>query len=212
MTASAWPPAEGLTTVNVPRQDAILITTASIRINAPAALVLETLRHVKAYGEWNSWCPNVTIHSQPQEVKSEQAEQLNLGTSFTLHVIMDASKPSKTTPTQLKITDLSTPDAPSSYVPKDLLEEEAAFTADLSKVYRIAWKCEGGFVARGLKTERFHEIIVLGANECEVRTWEMQGGVLAHTVKWLYRKTLDQKFVLWCEDLKKRCEAQASKS
>ena len=58
----------------------------------------------------------------------------------------------------------------------------------------------------GLKTERFHEIIVLGDEECEVRTWECMGGVLAKTVKWMYGKTLEGKFADWVRDLKQYSE------
>ena len=65
-------------------------------------------------------------------------------------------------------------------------------------------------MARGLRTERFHEIILRGEQECEVRTWEVMGGVLARTVKWLYQDTLDKKFKLWCEDLKKVSEQKAN--
>ena len=116
---------------------------------------------------------------------------------------MDASKPSKTTPTQLRVTDVSTPEAQSTYISTDVLEHDGSFAADLGKVHRIAWTVEGGFVARGLKTERFHEIIDLGEGKgCEVRTWECQGGVLARAVKYYYKNVLPAKFVEWCADCK----------
>ena len=206
LEAEPWPPTSGLTTVNVPRKDAILTSYASIRIHAPAALVLNTLRNVTDY-TWNQWVPRVSIQMQPS-VDSDDG-RLNVGTIFTLHVIMNEKKPNSETPTQLKVTDISTPEHPSAYVAADVLESEDTYTSDLSKVYRISWKCEGGFVSKGLKTERFHEIIVLGETECEVRTWENQGGVLAHSVKWLYKQTLMDKFKLWCDDLKKICEKKA---
>lgn len=129
-----------------------------------------------------------------------------------LHPLMDLAKPTKDTPTQLRITDLSTPEAPdNSYVGDELLSDPS-FTSNTSKVYRIAWKGEGSFMNRGLQSERFHEIIVLGDNECEVRTWEVMGGTLAYAVKWTYKKNLESKFVLWCDDLKKVCEEKAKAS
>ena len=65
-------------------------------------------------------------------------------------------------------------------------------------------------MARGLRTERFSEIIDLGDGKgCEYRTWECQGGVLAKTVKWLFQDTLRQKFREWCEDLKREAETRA---
>lgn len=117
---------------------------------------------------------------------------------------MEASKPQKATDTLLRVSDISTPSKQSDYVPVSLLED-ATFTADLSSVYRVAWTTEGGFVARGLRSERFHEVIVLG-EECEVRSWECLGGVLARTVKWFYGDTLTEKFGVWMRDLKAVCE------
>lgn len=121
---------------------------------------------------------------------------------------MDASKPDKLTDTPLYVTDLSTPESPSDYVPESLLKGKDAgtFMADLGRVYRVAWTTEGGFLARGLKSERFHEVVVLGENECEVRTWECLGGVLARAVKWFYGETLMEKFGVWVGDLKGTCE------
>ncbi|KAK3711664.1 hypothetical protein LTR37_009440 [Vermiconidia calcicola] len=206
--SSPWPPAAGLTTQNVKFAEAILTTSASTRIAAPASLVFDAVLDVASYGKWNTFCPRVTVQSQPSDAGAEEGK-LQIGTVFTFQVVMDEKKPTSETPTQLMCTDISTPAAPSSYIPPDVLKNEDSYAEDLSKVYRVGWRCEGGFVSRGLKTERFHEIIVLGENECEVRTWENQGGILAHTVKWLYRKTLDAKFKLWCADLKKYCEDKA---
>lgn len=214
MSTTKWPPSKGLTTVNVPYKDATLTSYASTHIHAPAAFVLETLRNVSDYS-WNHWAPRVSIQTQPSTTtgaadnNDNDNGKLHIGTIFTLYVIMDEKKPTSETATQLIVTDISTPSSPSSYIPASVLEKEDSYTADLSKVYRIGWKCEGGFVSRGLRTERFHEIIVLGEDECEVRTWENQGGVLAHTVKWLYKQTLQEKFKLWCEDLKRVCEETA---
>lgn len=129
-----------------------------------------------------------------------------------LHPIMDASNPEKATPTQLRITDISTPESPSSYISQEILDEDPGYTSDLSKVYRISWKGEGGFVSMGLHTERFHEIIVVDDENCEVRTWEVMGGILARTVKWMFKKTLEEKFELWCKDLKKVSEERAKET
>jgi hypothetical protein len=218
MATTAWPPSNGLTTVNVPRGDTILSVYASSRIKAPAARVLEALRNIGDYEDWNQFCPRASTQVQPlvdgQPPLNGDGEvdfgTLYLGTIFTFDVIMNAKKPKNSTPTQLKVTDISTPEQPSNYVSQQVLETDGSHFADLSKLYRIAWKPEGGFVARGLRGERFHEIIVLGEDECEVRTWENQGGVLAHTVKWLYKQTLMEKFQLWVDDLKKYCEQRES--
>ncbi|KAK4894726.1 hypothetical protein LTR27_007114 [Elasticomyces elasticus] len=198
-SSTTWPPQAGLSTVNVPRKDGILPVYASIRINAPASDVFAALLNVSDYGKWNTFCPEVKIQGQ-------DAQKLQPDTPFTFYVVMNSSKPDSKTETGLRVSDMSTPSSPSSYVPQSSLETDGSWTADLQKVYRVAWKSEGGFVAKGLRSERFHEVIVLGENECEVRTWEVMGGVLAHTVKWMYKQTLMDKFELWCKDLKKYCE------
>lgn len=214
---SKWPPSAGLSTVNVPRKDAILPVFASIRIQAPAHRVFDALLRVSDYEKWNTFCPRVTIQTQPDteskqgegEPQSPLAAMLRLGTSFTFYVVMNAAKPDSTTETGLRVSDFSTPDHPSAYIPQATLDSDGAYTADLRRVYRVAWKTEGGFVARGLRSERFHEVIAVGEDECEVRTWKVMGGVLAHTVKWMYKQTLMEKFRLWCSDLKKYCELKS---
>ena len=122
---------------------------------------------------------------------------------------MNPSRPDKVNPTQLRVTDISTPEERSTYIPTDVLTNDGTYTSDLGNVYRIAWKGEGGFVAKGLRSERFSEVIVRGENECEVRTWELMGGVLAKTVKWFYKDTLNQRFEDWATDLKRFCEEKA---
>ena len=121
---------------------------------------------------------------------------------------MDSSKPSKVTDTRLRVTDISNPTEPSNYIDRgNISDEEKTYTLDLTKVYRISWTTEGGFVARGLKSERFNEIIDLGeGNGCEVRTWENQGGVLARAVKYYYKDVLMGKFQGWCTELKAEAE------
>jgi hypothetical protein len=175
-------------------------------------VVWEVLCDTSRYPEWNSFVPRVTILSQPDGVSKDDAT-LHKETRFVFHVVMGEKVPGhgtgkggQTVDTHLRITDLSTPDLPSSYISQQTLDSDPGYFSDLSKVYRISWATEGGFVAKGLKTERFHEIIVLAENECEVRTWECQGGVLARVVKWMYKAVLVRKFQDWCDDLKERSE------
>ena len=201
---SHWPPSIGPTTKIVPRESVILPLYASIKINAPATVVWHILTDTAGYSEWCSFCPKVTIHSQPSTEPNDSS--LHVGTSLTFHVVMDSKKPTSYTDTQLRVTDISTPASPSTYIPQETLDSDPALHADLNTIYRISWTTEGGFVSRGLKSERYHEIIILGEDECEVRTWECQGGSLARAVKWMYKDTLQKKFAEWCEDLKKAAE------
>ena len=123
---------------------------------------------------------------------------------------MDAKKPKSFTDTRLRVTDLSTPENPSRYVSAEVLEHDSSFEKNMRRVYRVAWTTEGGFSARGLRSERFHEVIDLGEEGCEVRTWECQGGMLARLVKSLYKDTLQAKFEIWCQELKAEAERQVA--
>ena len=207
LSPSAWPPSDGLTTPIVPRSSVILAVHGSTHIAAPASLVWQILLDVSKYPQWNTFCPRATVHSQPQAVATTEKHVLQKDTSVTFHVVMDSSKPLKITDTQLRVTDVSTPERPSDYVFRENQSaEDTSFTRDLTKVYRISWTTEGGFVARGLRSERFHEIIELGEHSCEVRTWECQGGILARAVKFYYKDVLMTKFQQWCDELKVEAE------
>lgn len=207
--AKSWPPPEGLTSKIVPRKDAVLQLSYSTNVHAPAPLVLDTILHVAQYPKWNTWVPSARIVTQP--LSSEPAfdpndfSHMRIGSIMQFDVVMDANKPNKITQTPLKVVDISTPSAPTSYLSPELLDDPT-FTADISKVYRVSWTGDGGLYSYGMKLERFHEIIVVGENDCEVRTWEIMSGILSRVVKLMYEDTLKEKVRQWCEDLKKRCE------
>ncbi|KAI5367779.1 Putative START-like domain superfamily protein [Septoria linicola] len=207
MSSSTWPPASGLTTIVVPRKDAVLHIASSTTIAAPASFVLETVLHIENYKSWNQFVPSARILKQDLVEGRDASDfsHMHKGSIMNFDVVMDSKKPDKTTETNLLVTDISTPDTPSDYLSHELLQDPS-FTADLSKVYRVSWTTHGGFVARGLRSERFHEIIVKSDHECEVRTWEVMGGLLAYTVKWMFQSTLQTKFELWNSDLKQWCE------
>ena len=148
---------------------------------------------------------------------------------------MDPSKPTSYTPTQLRITDISTPEHPSTRIPQDVLDTDGSFSADVHRTYRICWTTEGWLVTKGLRSERFSEVIVCDGPEsntsgnndgsqegqdkatkdrqaeeegeyCVYRSWECQGGVLARIVKWKFRDVLLERFKVNAEDLKKEAE------
>jgi hypothetical protein len=218
-TATSWPPATGPTTKIVPRSSAILTLSHKELVHAPASLVFSAILNVGEYKEWNNWVPDVRIDSQPAATSScpspspeEDGRMLRIGTHMTFSVIMNASKPQSINTTNLKVLDISTPEAPSSYLSPQMLDDPT-FTADLSKIYRVSWTSAGGFMARFLQLERFHEVIVMdrdfdGKERCEVRTWEAMEGLLARITRWVYGETLKEKVGLWVKDLKKWCEEQ----
>lgn len=207
----AWPPAIGLTTKIVPRKEAILQLSHATTVQAPASLVLDTVLRVENYAQWNTWVPSAKVLTQP--LSSDPNDDPNdfslmrIGSTMAFDVVMDPKKPQSINYTPLKVVDICTPSAPTSYLTPQLLEDPT-FTADLSKVYRVSWTGHGGMYSYGpvMKLERFHEIIVLGDDECEVRTWELMNGVLTRVVKFMYEATLKEKLGIWCADLKKQSE------
>lgn len=210
ISLSTWPPPNGLTTVIVPRSSAVLPVFSSARIAAPASFVFSIVLDTSWYPTWNTFAPRVTIRSQPASVPEKKQNILQKDTCFTFHVVMDAKKPDSVSDTKLRVTDYSTPDEQSDYVSKDLLEDDGSFERDQGRVYRVAWTLEGDYVTKGLRSERFHEIIDLGDHECEVRTWECQGGLLAKVVKSMYKDVLEAKFQQWCQELKTEAERRVA--
>jgi hypothetical protein len=204
-----WPPATGITTKIVPREKAIVELSYSTIVHAPAPLVFDTILRVADYSSWNTWVPVVRITSQPPSGSGDNdtndASRMRVGCAMEFDVIMDAAKPNNIQRSCLKVVDISTPDAPSSYLSPDLLADPT-FTSDLSKVYRVAWASNGGMMGLAPTVERFHEVIVMSEDECEVRTWEAMSGMTARLVKRMLDSTLKEKVGLWCEDLKRYCE------
>jgi hypothetical protein len=75
-TATACPPAPSeccYTTPLVPASSATLTVAARHRCSAPAALVFRTLRNTETWWDWNSFCPRVTIRSQPDDDDEREA-------------------------------------------------------------------------------------------------------------------------------------------
>jgi hypothetical protein len=196
---ATWPPPNGVTSKIVPRDSAVFQISYSTVVRAPAPLVFNTILHAANYQAWNTWVPRAEILDQNAQ------DRMSIGCAMQFTVVMNADKPNDVTLTPLKVVDICTPSSPTSYLTPELLEDPA-FTADLSKVYRVSWTGNGGMYAFGMKLERFHEVIVTGDNECEVRTWEIMSGILSRVVKLMYEDTLKGKVGLWCEDLKKYCE------
>lgn len=201
---STWPPKEGLTTPSISRKDAIITTSASIRVSAPASKAFEAIILVSEYPKWNlSFCPEAKIISQPNEHSADQ-ERLYKGTKTRFMFNIGDGKPA--TGAECTVMDISTPDAQSDYIPKEELEKDAGYHSDLGTVYRLCWVQSG----TGLSSERFHEIVVVSENECEVRTWACYKGMVARTIKWSGNsRKLEEKMEAYLQDVKKYAEEKA---
>lgn len=197
---STWPPGtpSGVSTPTVPRSSQVFAIHASTTINAPAAFIFKILLNTTTYPEWCTFIPKVDIDSQA----NDEEALLKVGSRIIFHACM-GTPGSSTRATPLVVTDISTPAQPSAYVPEDTLASDPTYTSDLSIVYRVAWASDrSSAFSVEPSAERFHEVIVRGEQQCEVRTWECMGGAVAHVVKWMYKSTLEAKFSDWCWELK----------
>jgi hypothetical protein len=206
---AAWPPPNGVTSKIVPRDSAVFQISYSTVVRAPAPLVFDTILRAADYRAWNTWVPRAKILTQPSSTRrledQDMQDRMSIGCTMRFTVVMNADKPNDVTPTPLKVVDICTPSSLTSYLTPELLEDPT-FTADLSKVYRVSWTGNKGMYNFGMKLERFHEVIVIDENKCEVRTWEVMSGILSRVVKLMYEETLKDKVGVWCEDLKQYCE------
>lgn len=70
---------------------------------------------------------------------------------------------------------------------------------------RIAWAADpsaaGTMLPALLKAERVHELTET-ADGTEVRNWEIQTGIVAYVVRWMYGVRLREVFEDWVHDLK----------
>ena len=194
----AWPPAAGLSTVIVPRAATTFSVFASATIHAPACLIFDNLRNTTSYPEWNTFTPSATIDAPHNPVNPDF---LTTGDTFTFVVILDPAAPQNTTPSFEKVFDISTPQAPSSYVPPALLKD-GSFYPNLKKVYRASWGDANPATAGGLLvSERFSEVIEIGKKKSVYHTWENFGGPVAASVQQI-QATLQARFEDYARDLK----------
>ncbi|KAF3051060.1 hypothetical protein E8E11_010454 [Didymella keratinophila] len=212
MTEVAWPP-KVITTPTVSAEHGVVSVTGSGSINAPASFVFSILLDTSTYPEWCTLVPKITVREQSVSTTDPASAGvggvspiIQHGTKLTLHAVM-GDPGSKESPSHMIVSDVSTPSSPSSYISAATLSASPVYTADLSRVYRVAWKGDKiDFIGKNMNVERFNEVIIKGEDQCEIHSWEVMGGILAHPVKWLYQKTLNRKFDEWCTGLKAYAE------
>lgn len=212
MAEAPWPP-KVITTPTVSAEHGVVSVTGSGTINAPASFVFDILLDTSTYPEWCTLVPRITVREQPASAMPPAdgavggaSPIIQRGTKLTLHAVM-GDPGSKESPSQMIVSDVSTPSNPSSYISAATLSACPVYTADLSRVYRVAWKGDKiDFIGKNMNVERFNEIVIKGDEQCEIHSWEVMGGILAHPVKWLYQKTLNRKFDEWCIGLKAYAE------
>ncbi|KAL1649043.1 hypothetical protein SLS61_006566 [Didymella pomorum] len=212
MAEVTWPP-KVITTPTVSAEHGVVSVTGKGSINAPASFVFDILLDTSTYPDWCTLVPRITVREQPASAVPPTDDGvagvshiIQPGTKLTLHAVM-GDPGSKESPSHMIVSDVSTPSSPSSYISAAALSASPVYTADLSRVFRVAWKGDKiDFIGKNMNVERFNEVIIKGEEQCEIHSWEVMGGILAHPVKWLYQKTLNRKFDEWCTGLKAYAE------
>ena len=205
---SPWPPANGLNTIRVPRDQNVFTPSATSNINAPADLIFRIIRNTTSYPDWNTFTPRAVITKSPQgrNKPKNQKAFLFTGDEFTFDVVLNPDTPEVVTNSFEKVFDISTPKAPSPYVPKKLLRNDGSWYPDLQKVYRASWGDVNPATATQLVTERFSEVIEVGKAKSVYRTWENFGGPFAPAVQASVGDILEDRFEDYAREIKAYAE------
>lgn len=189
--------------------------------------VWNALIDTSTWPRWNAFVPRVTIREQPSQQATSAGSHrddesgnnagrqlspiLQLGTRMTFHVDMSAGASS------------SSKNNKNSDSPRNLQETPLVVTvfeppdSASKKPGRIVWAGDstgpGGFSEWLLRAERTHEIYEEtktedGRVQVRVTNRELQTGVLAYAVRWMYGQTLQRCFERSVEDLRRFVERE----
>ena len=151
----------------------------------------------------------------------EPSVRLQMKTKMTFYVRMKPASPSDYTEVTMIVSEISRPDDPVLEQGTTALTRSKTHNLDRQGRYRIVWgnDSEGASllsftdVFKGtklpkylLQAERVHEIIPTGSETCEYRTWELQKGHSAKSVKKKSGDYLQKMFEIWASGLKEFCE------
>lgn len=169
------------------KSDTVLYMSAGININTPASHVFDILIHTKSWPEWNSFCPAVTITSKPPE-SGISDDMLQMNAKMAVQVRMTPTSSLRTS--NMSVTRLDTPPTANG--------EQSTYT--------VCWKAVDmpEFLLRANRTLQCRS--EPGSSTCEFRTFEIMAGAIAHVVKAMYGKTLQDRFEDMARDLKEYAE------
>lgn len=233
-------------TASEPRPDSLLTSPIAVPTHGPGGSfsvltrcivraspesLLNAVRDVSTWPEWNTFCPEGKISDSAKEskegVESGQSEWdhpvwLNPGSHCDLLVCMSGDKTGSTRRQVVEVTgiwkleacdELPVPEdrfspelSSASIFPVPSSENQEGTAKRVRKGYRIAW-ASSGWSHWQLHSERVMEFEELpGEGEAEVRTvytcWETFGGLLGGTVKFTVGNTLVARFGDYSRDLK----------
>lgn len=154
-------------------------------------------------------------------VYGEPSVRLQIKTKMTFYVRMKAASPSEYTETNMVVTEIARPDDPVLEKGTTALTRSKTHTLERTGKYRIVWATdsEGASllnftdVFKGSKlpkymmqAERVSEIVATSENTCIYKTWELQKGHAAKSVKKKHGEHLQKMFEVWASGLKEFCE------
>lgn len=187
-------------TPSLKASDAVHYIASSMTTTGPLHAVWQTLIDTSSWSSWNSFCPRVTIREQPSDPSanpSTPSPVLQHGTKVTFHVRLNLNSTIEQD-VHLVVTEFAPPDLTTSTA-------TATDAGAMLKRGRIAWAADpsaaGTILPALLKAERVHELTET-ADGTEVRNWEIQTGMVAYMVRWMYGARLREVFEDWVQDLK----------
>lgn len=193
-TPTSTTTAEPFTPTPAPPPSAHFHVAAHIRIHAPAALVFRLFTDPSTYPTWNAFVPSATV-TPPSDPTATPCPTTPLQAGGTLHMRVRLHPPSPSL-------------SAASCVVREIADPAATGTPGL---YRAVWESTG-MPAWALHSRRTTEVRALGDEECEFRSWEWFGGVLARVVSGVYPRAavLQARFEETAGDIRGEAEKRVA--
>ncbi len=200
-----------LKTPTWPAASGVMSMVCATTISAPLAVVATLLLDTRTYGQWNGFCPGVTVTHQPRSTAPLPAclskdavldsiannfTTLRDGTTFTMKLCLDAEhQPSKWSVPTLQV----------SY-----LEQ---FERDGRQGVRLAWHLKGKLAKLLARSERVQELLPSvnqnGEPCVQYTCWETYYGMLANTMRTYMGDQLEAGYAAWMDGLREFAEKRA---
>ncbi|KAI9363903.1 hypothetical protein DFJ73DRAFT_792701 [Zopfochytrium polystomum] len=205
---------------------AAVCISATVRINAPAAVAFSFLTRPSTWSRWNSFVPVVDVVAgaaappapppPPPATTTAPAEappppEIAAGSRLRFHANMSAHSPapskSKLLPVAIRVDEVSTPDDLGGGNGDDNGDDNGS-ARRRRRLWRVVWTGELPLPAFMFSSPgRVQELDESpDGRSCVYRSWELQNGVAAHATRMLYGAVLDKRFLEWAADLKRISE------
>ncbi|KAB8349706.1 hypothetical protein FH972_023721 [Carpinus fangiana] len=139
----------------------ILSLSSYVLINCPAEKVFELFRDTSTWPAWNTFVPECGVNRSKDSKSSLPEAKLDSGDGMAMQVKMTAD---------------------ANLRAQGGVVTDRVDTPGEDDIFRIQWESKG-MPKMMLRTLRTTEVVPIGPNECEFRTWEVMAGPLAYVVK-----------------------------